>query len=455
MRSRSARFTAWFISCAMPLLAVLVMPSAGAVEDHHKATSVAPKPVVIDAEDVTIEMSLPQGFTPPSVEIKTGTTVTWHNAETIDYPVVRGYHKVVADDGSFESPDVAPGARWSYTFLKPGTYNYHCGIHPTMTGQIVVTGKPVKEEEQKDVRVEIVEPDPNDQNSWGFKPKDVDIEVGTTVTWVNNGAQTHTVTDDDGAFDSGDLAPGDKFTFTFKKAGVYNYKCKPHPWMEGKVTVSEPGKAPPKEEPEEEDEGSSSSPSAPSNPSNTGGSGPQTFQVNIVEGGSTDEWGYDPSSLSVGVGDTVVWTNTGSTDHTVTSDDGAFDSGPIAPGSTWQYTFDEVGEFPYHCDPHPFMMASISVSENPTGAAGGGPTSGSAAGPTVAGSTMEMDEPAAAVPAEEASGVDLAAAPASSLTGKEASLGAIASLLFASMAFLVGQWWGFNVRRSGSTGAAA
>jgi plastocyanin len=439
----------------MPLLAALVMPSASALEDHHKASLNRPKPVVMDAEDVTIEMSLPQGFTPPSIEIKTGTTVTWHNAETIDYPVVSGYHQVVADGGEFESPKVAPGARWSYTFLEPGTFNYHCGVHATMTGQIVVTGQPVKDE-PKDVRVEIVEPDPNDQQSWGYKPKDVTVEVGATVTWVNNGAQTHTVTDGDGAFDSGDLAPGDKFTFTFKKAGVFHYHCEPHPWMEGTVSVHEPGKAPPKDTHEDSGDGSSSAPppSSPSNPSSSG-SGPTTYDVNIVEGGSTDDWGYDPASLSIATGDTVVWTNTGSTDHTVTAEDGSFDSGSIPPGGTWEYTFSETGDFQYHCTPHPFMMGTISVSDSPAGGGGAVGTSGSASGPTVPGSPTtsdQADEPVAAGE-EAAAGID--GAPTASLSGKEASLGAIASLLVASLAFLVGQWWGFNVRRVRTSGGAA
>lgn len=454
MHPRFSKLIAWFISAAMPLLAILVMPSAAATAKHHEVVKDLPAPVVMDDEDVTIEMSVASGFTPPTIEIKTGTTVTWHNTEAIDYPVVSGFHQVVADDGSFESPKVAPGARWSYTFLKPGTYDYHCGVHATMTGQIVVTGKPVKNE-PKEVRVEIVEKDPNDQNSWGYEPAKVEVEVGTTVTWVNNGAQTHTVTDDDGAFDSGDMAPGDKFTYTFKKAGVFNYNCTPHPWMKGTVSVHEPGKKAPQEEPEEDGD-SGSTPTSPSNPSSTsGGSGPQTYQVNIVEGGSTDDWGYDPSSLEVGVGDTVVWTNTGSVDHTVTADDGSFDSGAIAPGDTWSYTFEDVGEYQYHCDPHPFMVASISVVENPSGS--GGATSGSAAGPTVEGSEMPgMDSAEEPVAADDAAAAEeIAAAPVSSLSGKEASLGAIASLLAASLAFLVGQWWGFNVRRPRSSGAAA
>lgn len=455
MQSRFTRWTAWLISCAMPLLAILVMPPAGAEESHHKPVKTT-KPVVVDADDVTIEMSLPSGFTPPSIEIKTGTTVTWHNAETVDYPVVSGYHQVVADGGEFESPKVAPGARWSYTFLEPGTYAYHCGVHTTMTGQIVVTGKPVKDE-PKDVRVEIVEPDPNDQNSWTYKPKDVTIEVGATVTWVNNGAQTHTVTDTEGAFDSGDMAPGDKFTFTFRKAGVFHYNCKPHPWMEGTVSVHEPGKAPPKDTHEDDDEASSSAPpSSPSNPSgSSAGSGPTTYDVNIVEGGSTDDWGYDPPSLSIATGDTVIWTNTGAADHTVTADDGSFDSGSIPPGGTFEFTFSETGDFQYHCTPHPFMVAAISVSDSPAGGGGATSATGSAPGPTLAGTMTGMDEAGEPVAADEGSPTELASAPTASLTGKEASLGAIASLLVASLAFLVGQWWGFNVRKPRTSGASA
>ena len=49
-------------------------------------------------------------------------------------------HSLVAEDGSFQSPDIASGERFSFTFTEPGTYTYICGIHPTMRGTIVVTG---------------------------------------------------------------------------------------------------------------------------------------------------------------------------------------------------------------------------------------------------------------------------------------------------------------------------
>lgn len=443
MNATVRRLVAVFLVAGLPTGMAVMIPAwaspAGTHATHGKKVEAAPQTIKLDQETVTIEMSLVEGFNPPSVEIKTGTTVTWHNIEPLDYPVVRGYHSVIADDGAFESPDVAPGQRWSQTFLKPGTYNYHCGVHPqAMTGQIIVTGPPVKPAPDE-VRVEIVEPDPNDDQTWGYRPAEITIETGTTVIWVNNGAQDHTVTDDDGAFDSGTMAPGDEFKFTFKEAGVFHYHCKPHPWMEATVNVHEPGKPPPKDTASDEDDESSAPPPPPA--SSSSGGGPTTHHVNIIEGSSTDAWGYDPAQLTVGVGDTVMWTNTGETEHTVTADGGAFDSGSVAPGGTYEFTFEEEGEFPYHCDPHPFMVASISVSKTASGGAGG-PTAGSAQGPslgTESGSGTTGAEPAEATDEPEiAEEQELV----SSLTGKEASLGAVAMVLSTALAFLVGRWWG-------------
>jgi plastocyanin len=45
------------------------------------------------------------------------------------------------------------------------------------------------------------------------------------------------VTAEDGSFDSGSMAPGAEFQFTFPKAGNFTYKCTPHPWATGSVKV--------------------------------------------------------------------------------------------------------------------------------------------------------------------------------------------------------------------------
>lgn len=73
-----------------------------------------------------------------------------------------------------------------------------------------------------------------------FSPQSVTIRVGDTVTWTNMGSATHTTTSDSGdpaSWNSGDLAPGKSFSFTFTKAGTYTYHCAIHPFMTGTIIV--------------------------------------------------------------------------------------------------------------------------------------------------------------------------------------------------------------------------
>jgi plastocyanin len=99
----------------------------------------------------------------------------------------------------------------------------------------------------------------------------------------------------------------------------------------------------------------------------TGGEGGGT-SVSIVPGSSsltTDA--YQPNPIQVGVGDTVTWTNDDAQPHTATSGqnatpDGTFDSGIMAPGATFDFTFTEAGEYPYFCLLHPNMVGTVSVS---------------------------------------------------------------------------------------------
>lgn len=75
-------------------------------------------------------------------------------------------------------------------------------------------------------------------DNYAFSPDSITVSAGTTVTWVNNDTTAHTVTADDGSFDSGNLAPGESFTFTFTSAGSFVYHCNYHPNMEGTVVVN-------------------------------------------------------------------------------------------------------------------------------------------------------------------------------------------------------------------------
>jgi plastocyanin len=71
-----------------------------------------------------------------------------------------------------------------------------------------------------------------------FKPAEVTVSTGDTVTWTNNDSVAHDVTADSfSSGDSGGMAPGDTFKHTFDKAGMFDYVCTVHPGMEGTVVV--------------------------------------------------------------------------------------------------------------------------------------------------------------------------------------------------------------------------
>jgi len=70
---------------------------------------------------------------------------------------------------------------------------------------------------------------------------------------------------------------------------------------------------------------------------------------------------FSPSTLTVPVGATVTWTNADSTQHTVTADDGSFDSGPPAPGASFSQVFTTAGTFTYHCNIHSNMTGTVTV----------------------------------------------------------------------------------------------
>ncbi len=90
--------------------------------------------------------------------------------------------------------------------------------------------------------------------------------------------------------------------------------------------------------------------------------------VTIANDQSKNEF-FTPSEITVGSGTTVTWTNIDTTIHEIIEgnpnnnedETPVFDSSIIAPGSTWEYTFNNVGEFDYYCVLHPFMTGKITI----------------------------------------------------------------------------------------------
>jgi plastocyanin len=85
-------------------------------------------PAAANAAAVTIDNF---NFTPPTLVVAPGTTVTWTNGD--DTP-----HSVREKDGKFKSAALDTDESFSQTFTAPGEYEYFCSIHPRMVGKIVV-----------------------------------------------------------------------------------------------------------------------------------------------------------------------------------------------------------------------------------------------------------------------------------------------------------------------------
>ena len=72
-------------------------------------------------------------FDPGDLSVAKGTTVTWKNDDSAT-------HRIKSGDGSFDSKDLKNGDSFEHTFDTAGTFDYICGIHPSMKGKITVTG---------------------------------------------------------------------------------------------------------------------------------------------------------------------------------------------------------------------------------------------------------------------------------------------------------------------------
>lgn len=75
---------------------------------------------------------------------------------------------------------------------------------------------------------------------FGFDAATVEVPVGTTVTWTNDGDVIHTTTSKDGLWDSAIMNSGDTFSYTFEDVGTFDYLCSLHPSMVGTIVVTAP-----------------------------------------------------------------------------------------------------------------------------------------------------------------------------------------------------------------------
>ena len=109
-----------------PIVALLLGPAIGAMLAF--GTVAAQDATKKDANEITIDNFT---FTPKELTVAVGTTVKWVNHDDIP-------HTIVEKKTTFRSKALDTDDSYSFTFASAGTFDYFCGLHPHMVGQVIV-----------------------------------------------------------------------------------------------------------------------------------------------------------------------------------------------------------------------------------------------------------------------------------------------------------------------------
>ena len=325
------------------LMAGIPLTSGAAAEPV--AAQAAPQPAA--AAPIAIDV-VDNNFTPNKITVPVGATVVW--TDKGQHP-----HTVTADDGSFDSQQLANGATFQQTFAKTGTFPYFCKFHggkgsEGMSGAIIVVDQssaagPAAPPAAQPTQAANPPPSGNavtiGDNS--FTPKQIQVPVGTTITWTHRGQRQHTVTADDGSFKSDTLDKGATFQQTFDKPGTYAYYCEFHGGpgglgMSGVITVGAGGPA--------------ASPPTPAPPPPTTAPPTTAPPPPAAASVSMKDFQFEPPTITVKAGTTITWKNEGTKPHSATAVDKSFDTAIFQPGESKSATFNTPGTFAYYCQLH-------------------------------------------------------------------------------------------------------
>jgi plastocyanin len=319
-------------------------------------------PALADSPEQSATVAInDDGFSPPTINLAPGGTVTWINQGT-------GVHTVTTSGTvpvPFDTGGLTPGQSSSYNFTRPGAYTYTsatdclngnasqsftCSTYvvnvlPPGAASASPAAAPAGPVFSQNVTVSITDS--------GFSPRQVALVSGGTLTFVNTGTTLHTAIsgaanlNDSGLrpvqepFDTGGLAPGESANVTLNTTGTYTFSSAPD-CLNG------------------------------SNNSAFDCAGPYTITVARAPVGSTNsaiappfsgttivfkpETAFDPATVTIKAGQTVTWLNLDRTAHSVANDPGVsppFDSGGLGPGQFFSVTFPGPGTFGYHSSADP------------------------------------------------------------------------------------------------------
>jgi plastocyanin len=348
------------------------------------STSVASAQDTTASNVVVIQNS---AFSPQLINISAGENVTWVNDDST-------YHRIVADNGQFESPILAQGENYTYEFDTAGVYLYHCGIHPTMTAEVDVSGQnPLTNETNQTVNqnpnqtinettnettnqttnetignqtgnvtvgnqttnqtINQTNPPPGSSQMTvkitgeGFEPQNATIHEGDTVEWINEDSTNHKLQSDE--FNSPDVPPRASYYFAFKIAGNYSY-TDAYTNMTGQIIVL----------------------AAINQTTNeTNQTGNQTTnetvinQTNATRGVMNLHYvtisnnAFSPQIVTGYAGDLVQWSNEEAATHQISSK--AFHSPNMTIGDAYAFVFDIPGTYGYSDGLHPDVKGTIVI----------------------------------------------------------------------------------------------
>lgn len=323
-------------------------------------------------QDASVRMA-DMAFSPASISVPAGSTVTWTNDDSVPHTVTFG------DEGPASSDTIDPGGTFAATFEEAGSYAYVCTLHPGMEGTVEVTeaaaardpaptaAGPGSATAVRDAGDHAA----GDAQLPGTGTPGVDIVLGewtlvssveeappgtTTFRFRNRGTVPHALRirtpgsgGDRREWRSPTIAPGEAGLLVADLApGTYEVDCPvegahgEHDALGMQMVFTVRDGAP-----------------ALALLPGVDGAGPSPETAEPGSAVDIAAFAFEPAELRVPVGTAVAWTNTDPAPHTATG--AGFDTGSLEPGETGTVTFDTAGTFDYVCAIHPTMRGRVVV----------------------------------------------------------------------------------------------
>ncbi|MFH1424920.1 MAG: hypothetical protein ABIG20_04610 [archaeon] len=184
----------------------------------------------IKVATATVEITA-KGFKPEVIDAANLVEVTWVNTDT-------KYHRVRFGNNYAESPKLAQGESWTYSFIGPKIYSYDCSLYPRLNGRIRVTLSTAYSIPSYADATEI-EPASSEtiyMYRWSFEPDVLIVNSPARITWVNMDEYPHKINFEQGTAPV-KIDPGEEWSHTFYGPRIYYFSHDFDSDTKGKITV--------------------------------------------------------------------------------------------------------------------------------------------------------------------------------------------------------------------------